>query len=273
MNVKIAKAKVIEHLPQILSIISCVGVGAVAYFSGKNTLKAHCVLEEKREEKSLATGECVADLTFGEKVKAVWKYYIPTAAAMGLTMGSMIASQKISAAQLASMTAACGYMALNRQIAMYGIPDSNPGDKEDVQKVQETAASIALEKGVWGEQTGYGDELFIDGYSGRQFYSSKDAVMDGLREFESLCEETDDEGNINNYIAYNDLYMRLHIETNYFGDKFGWHITNDEDGFGTDPKSIDFDLQPVEVKEGGPIATLIILNEWGFPYDGFCEIC
>lgn len=273
MNAKIAKAKVIEHLPQILSIISCLGVGAVAYFSGKNTLKAHYVLEEKREEKAKALDECVADLTFGEKVKAVWKYYIPTAAAIGLTMGSMIASQKISAAQLASMTAACGYMALNREVAMKEIQDSNPGDKEDAQKVHETAASVALEKGVWGEQTGYGDELFIDAYSGRRFYSSKDAVRDGLREFMNLCEEVDDDGNIDNYIAYNDLYMALHIMTNYFGDKFGWHITNDEDSFGTDPRSIDFDLLPVEVKEGGPVATLIILNEWGFPYDCYGEVC
>lgn len=273
MNAKIAKAKVIEHLPQILSIISCVGVGAVAYFSGKNTLKAHYVLEEKREEKAKALDECVADLTFGEKVKAVWKYYIPTAAAMGLTMGSMIASQKISAAQLASMTAACGYMALNRQMAGIEIHDENHGDKEDLHRTQETAASIALEKGVWGEQTGYGDELFVDAYSGRQFYSSKDAVMDGLREFTSWCEATDETGQVDNYISYNDYYEALHIEPTYFGDEFGWHFTNDEDAYGTDPKSIDFDLRHFEVKDGGPVATLIILSEFGFPYNQYYEVC
>ena len=211
MNVKIAKAKVVEHLPQILSIISCLGVGAVAYFSGKNTLKAKAVLDEKRlikakeENKSFHSLQEYYDmyrevpkLGVKETLKAVWKYYIPTAAAMGLTMGSMIASQKISAAQLASMTAACGYMALNRQMAGIEIHDENHGDKEDLHRTQETAASIALEKGIWGEQTGYGDELFVDAYSGRQFYSSKDAVMEGLREFTSWCEEADETGQVDN---------------------------------------------------------------------------
>lgn len=265
MNAKIVKTQIVKHLPQILSIISCVGVPAVAYFSGKNTLKAHYILEKKREEKAKALDECVADLTFGEKVKAVWKYYIPTAAAMGLTIGSMIASQRISAAQLASMTAACSYMALSRKEALQP-PEANEG-KECENKVQ-TAAAETMYKN-WAEPTGFGNELCLDMYSGRFFLSSKDDVMDGLRNFKEMCTEKDSNGNTDTYLAYNDLYGCLGLEPSYFGDEYGWHITNDDDSCGTDPDAIDFFCDYNEIK-GQTVLTIGLASD-AFPYDGWLE--
>lgn len=285
MNAKIAKTEIVKHLPQILSVISCAGVGAVAYLSGRNTLKAKQILDEKRAQLGTEIVEIEGNsveipvkLGAKETLKTVWKYYIPTAVAMGLTGGAMIASRKISAAQLASMTAAAGYFAMNaaeqKKILAGKFEEINAKLPED-EKISEldaekkAAAKAALKTNNVPENTGDGEDLCIDAYSGRRFYSNRDAVIEGLEKFQSYCADHE-------WVCYNDLFGFLNLTGTYFGDQFGWHflITPEEreDGWGTEPEAIEFDYDYIDV-DGVKAFVFRLNNDYGYPESNWMDMC
>ena len=77
------------------------------------------------------------------------------------------------------------------------------------------------------EETGKGDLLCYEGYSGRWFRSNKKAVEEAEREFSNWFKEGE-------YLCLNDFYDLLGIETTIFGNQFGYAASEDyydfEDG-------------------------------------------
>lgn len=255
MNAKIILTKAKKHLPQILSVTACIGVGAVAVLSGHDILKASKLISKKKTETGLEK------LSTIETVKATWKCYIPTAIATSVTMGALIAGQKISAGQLASMTAACGYMAMSRKQAETAAGDENG---RDIVKKTLTESSNVLST-PWAEPTGRGEELCFDAYSGRWFLSNKDAVVSALNNFQDYCQK-------NEYVSYNDIYSLLGISGSYFGETYGWCFDEDE---GTHPDSIEFAYDYMEIERGDETVRAFVFwfdNTYSHPYDWYMEI-
>lgn len=194
--------KIQNYLPYV----TCAGVVGVAVLSGNCTLKAEKILREKNLE----------DAPIQDKAKETWKYYIPVVAACGLTIASVIATKRLNAKELATVTAACGYLAQKGSAVTREIIDrTNNEVAADVikdAKIEYTGQTI--------EDTGNGKLLCIEGYSGRLFLSSEEAVREAVKRFNELYAR-------DKYVCLNDFYEILGIETTHFGFQYGWAYGSD----------------------------------------------
>lgn len=212
--------KVQDYLPYA----TCAGVVGVAVLSGNCTLKAEKILREKNLENA----------PIQDKAKETWKYYIPVVAACGLTIASVIATKRLNAKELATVTAACGYLAQKGSAVTREIIDrTNNEVAADVikdAKIEYTGQTI--------EDTGNGKLLCIEGYSGRLFLSSEEAVRDAVKQFSELYAR-------DKYVCLNDFYELLGIETTHFGHQFGWAYGSDF----YDEEPLDIQVETVMDKE------------------------
>ena len=194
--------KIQDYLPYA----TCAGVVGVAVLSGNCTLKAEKILREKNLENA----------PIQDKAKETWKYYIPVVAACGLTIASVIATKRLNTKELATVTAACGYLAQKGSAVTREIIDrTNNEVAADVikdAKIEYTGQTI--------EDTGNGKLLCIEGYSGRLFWSSEEAVRDAVKWFNELYTHE-------KYVCLNNFYEILGIETSHFGHQFGWAYGSD----------------------------------------------
>lgn len=235
--------KIQNYLPYV----TCAGVVGVAVLSGNCTLKAEKILREKNLENA----------PIGDKAKETWKYYIPVVAACGLTIASVIATKSLNAKELATVTAACGYLAQKGSAVTREIIDrTNNEVAADVikdAKIEYTGQTI--------EDTGNGKLLCIEGYSGRLFWSSEEAVRDAVQKFKNLFEQ-------DRNVCLNDFYELLGIEKTHFGHQFGWVC--DEDYSGTSGDALDFEVETVMDKDKKvPICCIDIFN---YPFEGWQEV-
>lgn len=202
-------------LPTVLTCIGTVGVFVTGYLVHKGTKKAYNYILEENEN--------ISELTKKEEFKKTWKFYIPAAAAAVVTSASTIGAQALNTIEIASLAATATYAVTNR--------DKLKKKFEDVvgkEKMEEIKKDILPEMPRWSSQTiedtGKGSEhdriLCFEGYSGRWFWSTKDAVLKAEQRLNDLF--TDEK-----YCCLNDFYAALGIERTHFGYQFGW--VNDED--------------------------------------------
>lgn len=233
--------KVQDYLPYF----TCAGVVGVAVLSGNCTLKAEKILREKNLENA----------PIQEKAKETWKYYIPVAAACGLTIASIIATKRLNAKELAAVTAACGYLAQKGSaVTMEIIDRTNNEVAADVikdAKIEFTGQTI--------EDTGNGKLLCIEGYSGRLFWSSEEAVRDAVRQFNELYAR-------DKYVCLNDFYEILGIETTHFGHQYGWAYGSDF----YDEAPLDIQVEVVPDKERN--CNICCIDIYTYPMECWQEV-
>ena len=233
--------KIQDYLPYA----TCAGVVGVSVLSGNCTLKAEKILREKNLE----------DATIGEKAKETWKYYIPVVAACGLTIASVIATKRLNAKELATVTAACGYLAQKGSAVTREIIDrTNNEVAADVikdAKIEYTGQTI--------EDTGNGKLLCIEGYSGRLFWSSEEAVRDAVKRFNELYVR-------DKYVCLNDFYEILGIETTHFGHQYGWAYGSDF----YDEEPLDIQVEVVPDKERN--CNICCIDIYTYPMECWQEV-
>jgi len=233
--------KVQDYLPYA----TCAGIVGVAVLSGTCTLKAEKILREKNLE----------DAPIQDKAKETWKYYIPVVAACGLTIASVIATKRLNAKELATVTAACGYLAQKGSAVTREIIDrTNNEVAADVikdAKIEYTCQTI--------EDTGNGKLLCIEGYSGRLFWSSEEAVRDAVKQFNELYAR-------DKYVCLNDFYKLLGIETSHFGHQFGWAYGSDF----YDEAPLDIQVEVVPDKERN--CNICCIDIYTYPMECWQEV-
>lgn len=214
--------KIQNYLPYF----TCAGVVGVAVLSGNCTLKAEKILREKNLENA----------PIQDKAKETWKYYIPVVTACGLTIATVIVTKRLNAKELATVTAACGYLAQKGSAVTREIIDrTNNEVAADVikdAKIEYTGQTI--------EDTGNGKLLCIEAYSGRLFWSSEEAVKDAVQKFKDLFEQ-------DRNVCLNNFYELLGIEKTHFGHQYGWVC--DEDYSGTSGDDLGFEVETVTDKD------------------------
>ena len=204
------------------SLILSLAAGASTIYAVVSAVQATPKALEKIEEENAQSKP--------EIVQTAWIYYIPTAAAVGISLtcifGAHILNQKQQKALVgAYLLLEQSYKDYRKKAAeLYGDEDDN-NIKTEVAKEKFTADEVLkTENG--------GDELFYDDYSGRYFNSTVENVILAEYHFNRnfvLCGST----------SLNEFYKFLGIPEINGGELLGWDIYEGESFYGY--SWIDFD--------------------------------
>lgn len=207
----------------VLTITGVLGVGATSWLAVKCSRKADTKTTKK------------------EKIFA----YAPAIACGVGTVGCIVGSHTLSRKEIAALTATCTYLTANRDRIEKKIKE-RLGDEayEDVktevakEELQETKKIEEKPKqkstGQTIEETGYGNDLFLDLYLGRKFRSSLERV-------EWAIKQLNNDFHNGNWVCMNDWYDYLGIAPSRAGDQFGWPADEDYYDYNLETP-IEFDI-------------------------------
>lgn len=199
-----------------------------------------------------------------ELVKAAAPYYIPTTLLCLFTVGMIVLSHKEHKKELLAMSAASAYLVANRN--KFKEIAEKPEVKGAIKRFWYPEKKEFKHQTI--ETTGNGDLLCIEGFSGRIFRSSQDAVIDAE---EHLIEQYIDPDC--GYCSMNDFYRYLGIEETIFGWQYGWANT-EEEWYPNEP--IEFHNELVDAgapgNDFGEPIYCIDIDEYWCPMQGWQEV-
>ena len=224
----------------VLTAVSVVGATASVVVTAIMAPKASEVIKAKKLEISMSKPEYdkvpvdrhgypTKMLTTADKlelVKTAAPYCIPSLLLYTLTITSIIINHKINAKELLALSATTTYLAANRDNLRTFI-ETNPKLKKEADKYK--SYFLPPKNGCWTiEDTGNGDQLCFEAYTGRIFRSSVDAVTDAQDKL--IAQYIDEEsGGQFGYASFNDYLNYLGLKGTQFGHEHGW--VNSEDWY------------------------------------------
>ena len=276
--------------PKVLSALAVAGVVATAIMGALEGMNNE---DELRETVKTAPKEgfwAISKHIVPRVVPSFWK----TIVIGGATITFIVTSCYMSGLQIAALTGTVASLIAQRDAVEKEIVKL-PGGKEALTKVKTEFAKATAEKklsenpkpfSIWKyqtiEETGHGDEIFIDEWSGRVFKSSVEHVQAGI---DKVNDERDEgmelpfserpDVNFPIATAYNDFYSAWDIETTGLGATFGYPASDDW----YDSRRIDFkiitldqkDMDPVMWERYGQRIHLISLNPDYYPMACYLE--
>jgi len=183
-----------------LSLLGVAGVGATSWLS----VKCHEKAKEKTEKK--------------DKILA----YTPAIVSGVATSACILGSHHVSAKEIAALTASCAYVTANRDKIVHKVSEKFGHETaNDIIKDVEVLDLGTLAHNLPIENTGRGNTVFYDMYSGRAFKSSYADVLRGLKILN------------NEYVSgtsmcFNDLYDLWGLSLTTMGGRFGWPFWDEE---------------------------------------------
>lgn len=198
-----------KDISTILSFIGAGGVICTTILGIKATPKAMILLEEKRVENNNES------LVLSEKIKTVWKLYIPTFLSGLATISCIFGSNYLNKRTQASL------------ISAYGILSNTYLDYVDKMREENYSKSIDIEKKIL--ESKFDNNIVLDG--------SKDLFYDyqSMRYFQSTNKELENARHILNeqiykegYACLNDLYDILNLKRVPYGYQLGWCEINEK---------------------------------------------
>lgn len=237
---RINKHMIKKALPTILTVGATIGTVVTAVVGVKTDPdKLKFVIREELDRPVLELK--LREPTTFEKIKP----YIPVAVSAAVTMGCIWGAHIMSKRELAAVGATCAYLIASKETLEKKLIDQYGEDAVKELKA-ETAIELAprdpetkLICASYAEETGNGDLLCIEGYSGRMFRSSMSAVDDALARFNQRYLTGE-------YMCLNDLYHYLGILETHFGWQYGWPASDDYLEFFRDEGGIMFETTLIE---------------------------
>lgn len=216
-------AVVKRNSPGILLTIGLVGMGFMAYRITKDTRKYDRLREKKKEELN------VDILPVKEEVKVVIDAYkvpmiLGASSAACIIMSTHINNQRVKLLAGGLQALNTAYLNNKEFLNEYSTAvKAKLGDKKEEQ-IRTAISQSKVDKFDVNNQvfdTGYGDTLFQDSWTGIRFISSTQAIADGFSVFSD-----DLKNDLSGELTLADLYDRLHINLRqtpknmeYFGFK------------------------------------------------------
>ncbi len=211
---KAAKAGIIKHGPDLLTAFGTIGLIVSGVMAVANTPTAVDIL--RRHEEELELDE---DLTVKEIVTDTWKYYLPSVILGVTSVTSIIFARRIDARRMAAWAAAY-QMSENALVRMKDAVKDELGENK-LKKIENNAdLKVMSEHPLKPEDiidTGNGDDLFCDYYSGRYFRSNPDSVKAVYNQFIAKLLREDS-------MSVNDWVTSLSLPPlgSEIGDEMGW---------------------------------------------------
>lgn len=215
---KDARTVVSKHSPELLTGIGIAGMITTTVLAVKATPKALSLIEDKKEELELESGEKLAP---AETVKATWKCYIPAAVTGVVSVACLIGASSVNARRNAALATAYNLSATALSEYKEKVIETIGEKKEQV--VRDKVAEEKLKKEPVNKSaiivTGNGNSRFYDDISKRRFTSDIEKIRRIVNELNARMLEGED------YMSLNSFYYELGLEGISFGDDLGWNIS------------------------------------------------
>lgn len=206
-----------KNLPCVLSGFAIFGVVATAYTAFKAAPEVKSAIDDKKRDKSDAEETKEVTLTPFETAVAVVPYIWKPVACGAFTVGCIVGAQVLNVQRLTMLAGA--YKLSETKLKEYEekakefLGEKKAGELHDA--VAKETRDIPLTENTDILNTGKGDLLCFDTFSGRYFRSSVEAI----REAESKLNKVLISGD---FVQLNDLYDELRLPHIKMGTDFGW---------------------------------------------------
>lgn len=234
----------VDNSPTIFTMIGVTGTLATAYLTGKATFRATQILNE--EQQRIDLHEQGHPLDNREKLRLVWKQYIPAGAAILATTGAIVAANQIGSRRTAAIAAA--YTITEHAFTEYR---DKVADRLGHQKEQAIRDEIARDHILAHPPSNQiivvgSGVICFDEMSGRYFTSDMETIRKAMNDVNYK---------INNhlYASLSDFYDLIGLEHTMMSDDIGWNSDNllnlrfssvlSEDG--RPAMSISYDVWPI----------------------------
>lgn len=229
-----------------------------------------------------------------DKSKGFFKNYWPALVSGGVTSVAIVAAEGVNLSEIGVLTGAVTFLAAKNEKIVNAFNNVKgrlgKSDREYVEtfiadepkdeKVKEVIKYV-IKAGPSVEETGRGDMLCYESFSGRWFRSSEENVKQAIEKFKKLFED----GAVPNFC---DFYELLGIECTDFGYMWGYPDNKDyyDPADGLDIEYIIWDQYPTHTDKGkvqidlrapgGVVKVLdepvleIYVNTW--PMEGYMEV-
>ena len=206
----------VDNSPTILTALGVTGTITTAYLTGKASFKAAETISKEQFKINLHELKS-HELTFKEKTKLVWTYYIPPTVAGAGTVAAVVCANRISSKRAAAMAAA--YSISEKAFSEYKEKVVEKLGEKKEQAARDEIAQQKVDANPPGSAqvivTGGGEVLFLDKYTGRYFYSSMETVKSAENEVNFRVLHND-------YATLNDFYQQIGLSAAPVGEEVGW---------------------------------------------------
>lgn len=206
----------IDNSPLILTTIGVVGTIGTAVLTHKAATKTHRRLLA-HEDSQMANLEPFAPMTRKEVVKATWTYYIPPVVSGGVTIGSIVMSNRIGSKRAAALAAA--YAISDKAYNEYRDKIVEQLGMNEDRKARDSIAADRVRNNPEREGNvvvvGTGKVLCYDMYTDRYFESSVEEIKRSVNEVNHII-------NVVGHASVSDFYSQLDIPATSFSDEMGW---------------------------------------------------
>lgn len=205
-----------KNSPVILTSVAASGVLATAIFSAKGHLKAIDIIEKNTGYNHDGIMEAPSKT---EAIKLTWKCYIPAGVCAGMTIGSIIALNRVHMRRNASLAAV--YSITETAFKEYQNKVAETIGKNKEQAIRDEISKDKIRRNPAGV-----NEIFVTGRGGVQCYD----VHSG-RYFECDIEKIRRAVNTLNrelltdmFLSVNDFYEEIGLPQIKLGDGVGWNV-------------------------------------------------
>ena len=211
---KAAKVGIIKHGPDLLTAFGTIGLIVSGIMAVSQTPKAVDILRQHEEELDLDE-----ELTVKEVVSDTWKCYLPSVLLGVTSVASIIFARRIDARRMAALAAAY-QMSENALVRMKDAVKDELGERK-LKKIEDNADLKVMDEHPIDPanifDTGNGNDLFCDYYSGRYFRSNPDSVKAVYNQFIAKLLREDS-------MSVNDWMSALSLPPlgTEIGDEMGW---------------------------------------------------
>lgn len=222
-TVKRLKMTAKQHSPEILAGVGIAGMVTTVVMAVRATPKALAIIDEKEIDEG-------RNLTRGEKVKAAWTCYVPTALVGATSVACLVGSTSVSIRRQTALAAA--YSIAETSLKEYSEKTLELVGEKKERAIRDAVAKDRIEKDPVENKevivTATGDTRCYDMLSGRYFRSDMESIR---RAVNDLNKEMRSDG----YISLNDFYYHIGLPMIQVGNYLGWNIQRGEitEGFST----------------------------------------
>jgi hypothetical protein len=208
-----AQRFLVENSPAILTGIGVAGTLTTAYLTGRATFKAAEIINQKNLEKD------ISDLYMPpkEKLKLVWRLYVPAAGTAALTIAAIIYANRISDKRAAALAAAYAFSQTTFEEYKDKVIEKMGPKKEELVRAeidQERFNEVSADKNV--VIIGKGDVLCFETFTGRIFMSDMETLRKAMNDINLEI--------INGvYASLTDFYHLVGLPSTGVSDDLGWN--------------------------------------------------